>query len=349
MPALYILEHRPTSSSFLQIFLVPLLGAVLGVLFLIPFRRYFVREMHGKLPFPEGTATTEVLVAGEKRRRAGARPRLRAGGRLRLRLPVLTFEGLARHLHDGDRRRPCDFSRAKVKAVFSMNTTAAICGLGYIIGVRYAAIIMAGSLLLLVRRSSRCSRYVGAGSRAPDRRGHETVGAARRPTGSSPTTVRYIGIGGIFAAGVIGIIKMSPVIGQAFAQGVAPAPRSRPGEDAPAAHRAATCPCRWSSGSSPRGRLHAWVYFRFSVLAGPAERRRCSPRLAVLVTVLIASSSRRCRAWAVAMISDHAHLRHDAHDAHRRGAHAAGSSASRGRRGCWPCSSSAASCARRCR
>ncbi len=64
LPALYVLGIDHLTSPF-QLFVVPFFGCVLGVLFLIPFRRYFVADMHGKLPFPEGTATTEILMAGE--------------------------------------------------------------------------------------------------------------------------------------------------------------------------------------------------------------------------------------------------------------------------------------------
>ena len=108
MPAIFVLglEGR---SGFFQIFLVPFLGAVLGVLFLIPFRRYFVAEMHGKLPFPEATATTEILVTGEKGGTPAGRAARLDGARLRARLPRGRLRGVARHLHDragaGARRR----------------------------------------------------------------------------------------------------------------------------------------------------------------------------------------------------------------------------------------------------
>ena len=145
MPAIYILglEHR---SSFWQIFLVPLLGAMLGVFFLSPFRRYFVRDLHGKLPYPEARATTEILVAGKR------------GGQSAV---VLSYSAVAAAIFDfvGPSMRGWaeNFSTAriavldgftsKVKAVFTMNTSAAVMGLGYIMGIRYASIIMAGSMI----------------------------------------------------------------------------------------------------------------------------------------------------------------------------------------------------------
>ena len=101
MPAVYILGLEG-QSGFLQIFLVPLLGAILGVLFLIPFRRYFVADMHGKLPFPEATATTEILVAGD---RGGSQARVllySMGIGIALDFLALNVRALARHVHDRD-------------------------------------------------------------------------------------------------------------------------------------------------------------------------------------------------------------------------------------------------------
>src|SRR5574340_420619 len=145
MPAIYILglEGR---SSFWQIFLVPLLGAILGVFLLAPFRRYFVRDLHGQLPFPEARATTEILVAGKR------------GGRSAV---VLSYSAVVAAIFDfvGPSMRGWadNFSTAsigalsaftdRVKAVFTMNTSAAVMGLGYIMGIRYASIIMAGSMV----------------------------------------------------------------------------------------------------------------------------------------------------------------------------------------------------------
>src|SRR5512136_728637 len=139
MPAVFILGLEG-QSSFLQILLVPLLGAVLGVLFLIPFRRYFVAEMHGKLPFPEATATTEILVVGGR------------GGRQALVLLVsmgvaFVTDFLALHFRAWrdtfstvllpSLRRLTEDARA----IFILNTSAVALGLGYIVGLRYATII----------------------------------------------------------------------------------------------------------------------------------------------------------------------------------------------------------------
>jgi putative OPT family oligopeptide transporter len=142
LPALYILGLE---AHFYQVFLSSLLGGFLGILFLIPFRKYFVADMHGVYPFPEATATTEVLVSGEK-----------GGGQAK----VLLFAGLIGGIYDfviatfgwwnevwSSRVIPYGEQLAdQAKLVFKLNLGAAIVGLGYIIGLKYAVIICAGSL-----------------------------------------------------------------------------------------------------------------------------------------------------------------------------------------------------------
>ena len=144
LPALYILGLE---AHFYQIFLSSLLGGVLGIVLLIPFRKYFVKEMHGKYPFPEATATTEVLVSGEK---GGDQAKLLAvaglvGGVYDF--VVSTFGAWTEVVST----RICEFGAMcadKFKVVFSINTGAAVFGLGYIIGLKYAVIITAGSCLV---------------------------------------------------------------------------------------------------------------------------------------------------------------------------------------------------------
>src|ERR1035437_10200333 len=144
LPALYILK---LDVQFYQVFLASLFGGCLGILFLIPFRKYFVSDMHGKYPFPEATATTEVLVSGEK-----------GGNQARL----LLVAGLVGGIYDfiiatfgwwsevfTSRVIPYGTALAdKVKVVFKVNVGAAVLGLGYIVGLKYAAIICAGSALV---------------------------------------------------------------------------------------------------------------------------------------------------------------------------------------------------------
>ena len=144
LPALYILGLE---AAFWQVFLSSLFGGLLGILLLIPFRKYFVKEMHGKYPFPEATATTEVLISGEK-----------GGNQAKL----LAVAGLVGGLYDfvvgtfglwvdtiSTRITEWGVALAdKAKVVFSLNTSAAVLGLGYIIGLKYAMIITAGSCLV---------------------------------------------------------------------------------------------------------------------------------------------------------------------------------------------------------
>ena len=149
LPALYILQSKypELSVTFMQVFLSSLLGGILGILFLIPFRKYFVSDMHGKYPFPEATATTQVLVSGEKG--AGqAKPLVIAGlvGGL-YDFVIATFGTWAEDFTT--RALPFGEMLAdKAKLIFKVNVGAAVLGLGFIIGLKYALIICAGSALV---------------------------------------------------------------------------------------------------------------------------------------------------------------------------------------------------------
>jgi putative OPT family oligopeptide transporter len=300
MPAIYILglENR---SSFFQIFLVPLLGAVLGVFLLAPFRRYFVRDLHGRLPFPEGRATTEILVAG------------RRGGRSAL---VLAWSGLAAGIFDfvGPSMKGWTevFSSGAIgvisgftertKAVFTMNTSAAIFGLGYIMGLDYAAIIMAGSMVsffVLVPLFGWTASHVAAG----------LPGAAAQLASLAPDQifvqyVRPVGIGGIFVAGLLSILKMSPVILQATRQALGELLRLARGRAGIAESERTDRGLPMSLvlvGIAATGLL-IFLYFRFSVLAGEPSATliaAASTGLTLLIAFLFAAVS----AWAIAMIS----------------------------------------------
>lgn len=299
MPAIHILglEGR---SSFFQIFFVPLLGAALGVLFLIPLRRYFVRDMHGKLPFPEGTAIAEVLVAGQ-----------RGGSQAKVLLQAMgvgfAFDALAT-LFAAWRENFTTAAFAflssatdKFKVVFSLNTTAAIAGLGYLIGLRYAAFIMAGSMLsyfVIV------PLFAFVGSHAPEL----TIGVGVAPLGQMDHEAlfdeyaRYIGIGAIFMAGLMSVIKMLPVMGQAIAQGVRGLRRrGANGEEVlPRTEQDISMPL--VLGLIALLVAAIWLYFRFAVLAAqasPALVTTCAVLIAVGVALLFSAVS----SWAVAMIS----------------------------------------------
>ncbi|GMU94858.1 OPT family oligopeptide transporter [Ignavibacterium album] len=215
IPALYILNLE---AHFYQIFLASAFGGILGILFLIPFRKYFVAEMHGKFPFPEATATTEVLVAGEK------------GGKQAL---VLVVSGLIGGVYDfiiatfgwwseTFTTRVFGFGEMladKFKLVFRLNVGAAVMGLGYIVGLKYAAIIVAGSFVswyLLVPVIS----YIGAGLTEPFGTGASKLISAMTAEEIFRQYVRHIGIGGIAMAGIIGIIRSSKIIRDAISLGV---------------------------------------------------------------------------------------------------------------------------------
>ena len=149
LPALYILQNKypELTVNFIEVFLASLLGGVLGILFLIPFRKYFVKDMHGKYPFPEATASTQVLLSGEKSG-SQTKPLLVAGliGGL-YDFAVASFGAWTENFTS----RVGEWGVAvadKAKLVFSCNTSAALLGMGYIVGLKYAAIICAGSCLV---------------------------------------------------------------------------------------------------------------------------------------------------------------------------------------------------------
>ena len=142
LPALYILQHSypDIAINILQVFLASSLGGILGILFLIPFRKYFVKDMHGKYPFPEATASTQVLISGEKSG-SQTRPLLIAGliGGL-YDFAVATFGAWSENFTS----RAVDLGNTiadKAKLMFSINTSAALLGMGYIVGLKYAAIL----------------------------------------------------------------------------------------------------------------------------------------------------------------------------------------------------------------
>ena len=213
LPALYILQDKypEITINFFEVFMSSLLGGILGILLLIPFRKYFVSIMHGKYPFPEATATTQVLVSGEKGGNQ-AKPLIYAGlvGGL-YDFIIATFGwwsetvstrivGVGEMLAD------------KAKVVFKVNTGAAVLGLGYIIGLKYSAIICAGSFLVWLVIIPLMSAIFGSevltfGNDAIT----QTVGSMSAED-IFTTYARHIGIGGIATAGVIGIINSWGII-----------------------------------------------------------------------------------------------------------------------------------------
>ena len=199
LPALYILKAKypEIAVNFLEVFLSSLLGGVLGILFFIPFRKYFCSDMHGKFPFPEATATTQVLISGQK-----------SGGQA-LRLVIAGAVGGIYDFLLSTFGWWSDVLTTKIipwgnelannaKMVFKINTQAAVLGLGYIVGLKYSFIIFAGSAFIWFIIIPLLSMNPEMASLAP-----EDIFSGQ---------ARYLGIGGIAMSGIIGIIKSWPII-----------------------------------------------------------------------------------------------------------------------------------------
>ena len=260
LPALYILGLE---AHFYQIFLSSLFGGLLGILLLIPFRKYFVKDMHGKYPFPEATATTEVLVSGEKK-----------GDQAKL----LACSGLIGGLYDfavgtfgwwteNVSTRLAEWGTLladKAKLVFKVNTGAAVLGLGYIVGLRYAAYICAGSFTVWFVLIPFISHFADGQTIAVG----EGVTALLRDM--SPEEIfrnyaRHIGIGGIAMAGVIGIIRSSKIIRQALSLAVTELRgRQTPGQETGRTQR--DLPMKLILALLIATLLTTFVFFRFGVL-----------------------------------------------------------------------------------
>lgn len=213
LPALYILQEKypEMTVNFMQMFISSLLGGVLGILFLIPFRKYFVKDKHGEYPFPEATASTQVLVSGEK---GGdqAKPLLIAGAIGGLYDFIVGSFGW---WNANFTSRVCGWGEMiadKFKLVFKINTGAAVLGLGYIIGLKYAAIICAGSLavwLIIVPGFS-----LIWGDQVLNAWNPEIATAVKdmSPEMIFKEYAKSIGIGGIAMAGIIGIVRSWGII-----------------------------------------------------------------------------------------------------------------------------------------
>ena len=206
LPALYILQstYPDITVNFLEIFLSSLLGGVLGIVFFIPFRKYFVKDMHGKYPFPEATATTQVLASSIATKSNGQAKTLVIASLIGgiYDYVVATFGWWAEVLtstcaHWGQ------VLAEKTRLVISCNTGAALLGLGYIVGLKYAFVIFAGSIFVWWIVIPLMGTY-----------GNEML-AAMAPAQIFADYARMIGIGGIAMAGVIGIVKSWPIIRQA--------------------------------------------------------------------------------------------------------------------------------------
>ncbi len=208
LPALYILQgsYPEIMVDFYQIFLSSLLGGILGILFFIPFRKYFVKDMHGKYPFPEATATTQVLASGMQ---SGSAQESNSGQARTLVIAsliggvydyiVATFGWWAETV-TSTASAWGQTVMEKTRLVLTCNTGAALLGLGYIVGLKYAFVIFAGSIFVWWIVIPLLGTYG-----APEM-------AAMSPDAIFKDYARMIGIGGIAMAGVIGIVKSWPII-----------------------------------------------------------------------------------------------------------------------------------------
>lgn len=210
LPALYILQatYPDIVVEFYQIFLSSLFGGILGILFFIPFRKYFVKDMHGKYPFPEATATTQVLVSGQQSASAEG-----DGGQAKTLVIASLIGGIYDYIvatfgwwAETVTSTASAWGTAiaeKTKLVLSCNTGAALLGLGYIVGLKYAFVIFAGSIFVWWVVIPLIGTYGSADL------------VAMAPETIFKEYARMIGIGGIAMAGVIGIVKSWPIIRQA--------------------------------------------------------------------------------------------------------------------------------------
>ena len=227
LPALFILQDKypELTVNFTKVFFSSLLGGILGILFLIPFRKYFVKEQHGKYPFPEATATTQVLVSGE------------SGGKG---AKTLLLSGLIGGLYDfivstfglwGEtlttKILPWGAAIAdKAKVLLKVNTGAAVLGLGYIVGLKYAFIICCGSFLvwLVIIWGGQVIDLMNSGIT-------QTIGDMSADQ-IFKEYARHIGIGGIATAGIVGIVKSFGVIRSAVGLAANEFKRKKTGEEA---------------------------------------------------------------------------------------------------------------------
>jgi putative OPT family oligopeptide transporter len=210
LPALYILHLDPHP---VQTIFICLAGGCLGVLFLIPLRRYFVREMHGQLPFPEATAITEVLVTGEK---GGSQAKLL----LQATAIAAIYDFFVTTFHVW--KEYLDFQFVPVirsladrgRMVFSFDAISFIMGLGYVMGLRSSLVFCAGSVLtsfVLVPLIWYFGSHIDA-----------AVYPALIPIAKMTAMeiyrnyVRFIGVGAIATAGIIGILKSLRVVAGSF-------------------------------------------------------------------------------------------------------------------------------------
>ena len=291
LPALYILGLE---AQFYQIFLSSLFGGLLGIVLLIPFRKYFVKDMQGRYPFPEATATTEVLVSGEKK-----------GNQAKL----LAVSGLIGGLYDfvvstfgwwteeiSTRIMQWGMVLAdKTKLVFKVNTGAAVLGLGYIVGLKYAAIICAGSFTVWFVLIPFISHFADGQTIAVGE-GVTTLLRDMSPEEIFRNYARHIGIGGIAMAGVVGIIRSSKIIRQALGLAVSEL-KGKKGVDETAERTQRDLPMKLILTVLIATLLTTFIFFQFGVL-----NNWFHASIAILIVFVIAFLFTTVAANAIAIV-----------------------------------------------
>ncbi len=296
LPALFILG---LDVNLVKLFLAALLGGALGILFLIPLRRYFVKEMHGEFPFPEATATTEVLVAGEA---GGRQARVLAaaaaiGGLFDF--VIIHFQGWAEVFTT----RSVGFLSGlaeKAKLVFRLDVLSSILGLGYIIGLKYSAIICAGSFVswfLLVPLVGHFGANLGVA--VPPVTDGSLIGSMSAEQ-IFRSYVRHIGIGAIAAAGIMGILRSWRIIVKAFSLGFKELFAGK-SSGAGAERTDRDVPMSWVIGGIAIIAVAIWVFFRFGVLSSESRPTPLS-LIALGVVVVISFLFTTVAARAIAIV-----------------------------------------------
>ena len=303
LPALFILGlDKSVGIDLMKIFFVSFLGGVLGILFLIPFRKYFVQEMHGQFPFPEATATTQILVAGEK------------GGEQAKVLVISMLIGGAYDFmvhsvaafNETFTSRVLPFGKViadKVKLVFKLDVLTAVLGLGYIIGLRYTAIIAIGSMLswfVLIPFVYHFGSILPANVLMTI--GDRTV-AQMTAEEIFRSNIRFVGIGAIAMAGIVGIIKSAKIIGQAFGMGFKQIFKKDSASETKTAAKRTELDMSMKTIIVLIGItcLVLFIFFKFSVLAGISGSLKLSI-VAIVMVFLISFLFTTVAARAIAIV-----------------------------------------------
>ena len=300
LPAIYILQAKYNFDdvSFFKMFLASLLGGVLGILFLIPFRKYFVKDMHGKYPFPEATATTQVLMSGEK---AGnqAKPLLIAGIVGGLYDFVISTFGLWNEVFTSRMVGAGQWLADKAKVVFSLNTGAAVLGLGYIIGLRYTLIICIGSVAvwwLLVPGMAWLFSDTVLNTWDPS---ITTAVGDMTPEQIFKAYGKSIGIGAIAMSGIIGIIKSWGIIKGSISrlsQSTQNAQNSQNGQSIPRTDKDLSF--KFISIAAVTAIICTFLFFWFGVMEG----NMVFALVAIVLTIVIAFLFTTVAANAIAIV-----------------------------------------------